>query len=219
MGVAPTHRDKAAKLAKSRIDELKKRKHTLFTHPKKLTKDEWPWLKEIFEDHPILGRGWEAKNRGLNIFPEKPPMGRSKKAREAAQAKRAALPMSEQESGRGLDEWVAFIKKDKKLQPFFESPVGMIRDWGEEIIRIGTTGYSNAGTEPKNRYLRMLAAISRGLRFKMLRARLLWADDHRRTDRWPSFCDDVKGKMTMKRFVELANAFIARKEPRSTPTP
>ena len=64
----------------------------------------------------------------------------------------------------------------------------------------------------------MLRAISRGLSIESLRARLLWADAHRRKDRWPSFCyDDEEDKIDTKRFVELAKAYIARKEAAAQP--
>ena len=46
----------------------------------------------------------------------------------------------------------------------------------------------------------------------------LLADAHRRKDRWPSFCyDDEEDKIDTKRFVELAKAYIARKEAAAQP--
>jgi transposase len=200
----------AAKLAKKRMDELAQHKKILSKRPGKLERYEWDWLKPILDDHPKLAKAWNAKNRGLDIFPEKPPLGRTKRAREAAKIKRAGLLISEPEASQKLDDWVASIVKDKELRECFKSPLSMIANWREEIIRIGTTGYSNACTESKNRFLRMFIAISRGLGFEVLRARLIWADEHRRTNRLPSFCDGIEGTITMKRFVELAKAHIAR---------
>ncbi|MGD0098241.1 MAG: transposase [Terracidiphilus sp.] len=201
----------ATKLVKIRRNELNRKKHILFKHLKDPIVVESEWLKKIFADHPILKRGWEAKNQGLNIFPVKPPLGKTKKAREAARIERAALLMTEQEASKKLDEWVASVVKDEELKEYFKTPLNMIANWREEIIRIGTTGYSNARAESKNRYLRRLMAISRGLGFEKLRARLLWADERHRANRWPSFCyDQEEDKMDMKRFVELARAHIAK---------
>jgi hypothetical protein len=99
---------------------------------------------------------------------------------------------------------------DKQLLPHFLEATNLISNWREAIIRIGTTLYSNAGVESKNRFLRMLEAISRGLNFEQLRARLLWADAHRRTDRWPDCFSDIEDRMTTQRFIELADAWLAR---------
>ncbi|MGA2351345.1 MAG: transposase [Terracidiphilus sp.] len=207
-------REKADRLAKDRKDELTNNRYKLFARRNELNDDDRFWVDRMCSEHPLLGMGWEAKNRGLDVFPVKPPLGRTKKSREAAMAKRAALLMDEQEAGRKLDEWAASIPEE--LRPFFGRPLRLIGTWREEIIRIGTTGYSNAGAESKNRYLRMLMAITHGLDFDALRARLLWADDHRRTDRWPSFCDDEEGMISMAKFVELAKAVIARNEEERT---
>ena len=123
--------------------------------------------------------------------------------------KRFAQLITEEEAGRRLDEWVSSIRKER-LESFFDQPLRMISNWRSELIRIGTTPYSNAGAESKNRYLRMLNAISRGLEFKMLRARLLWADANPAHDRWPTFCDDETGEITVERFVQLADTFLER---------
>ena len=206
-------KNKAKRAAKKKEEELNNKKKILFKHPSKLNFDEWSWLKDIFVDHPILERGWEAKNRGLNIFPEKPPLGRSKRAREAARVKRLNLLITEAEAAQRLEDWVKFINKDPELKPFFRSPLSMIKNWHQEIIRIGTTVYSNAGAESKNHYLRILAAISRGLNFEVLRARLLWADERRRTNRWPSFCyEKNENKIDTKRFVTIAKIFLERND-------
>ncbi len=79
----------------------------------------------------------------------------------------------------------------------------MIRDWREELVRIGTTIYSNADTESKNHFLRLLAADSRGLESEMLRARLQLADDHGRSERWPSCFDSVKGRIHAPRVFDF----------------
>lgn len=202
-------KEKAKQMAKSRADELTSNRHALFKRPEKLAYEEPSWVERVRSEHSLLRQGLDAKDRGLAIFPLKPPIGRSKKAMEAAKAKRAALLMDAEEAGRRLDEWAASVED---LQQFFGRPLRLIKKWREEIIRIGTTGYTNAGAEAKNRYLRTLEAISRGLSFEMKRARVLWADAHRRTGRWPSICDDVDGKVDLQRFVELADEFLAQND-------
>lgn len=199
---------KADQLAKARAKDLTQNKGILFKHPDELNDHEHLWLDEILADHPLLKKGWEAKNRGLDIFPRKPPAGRSKKARKVAAAKRIGQLMDDEEAGKRLDEWVVSI--DAQMQQYFKRVINLIARWREEIKRIGTTGFSNANAESKNRYLRMLEAISRGLSFELMRARLLWADTHSRTNRWPTFCEEEEGKITVQRFVELADAMLER---------
>lgn len=200
----------AARLAHDAKSDLTKNRYILFRRPENVKDQEWLWLNRIFAEHPILERAWEAKNRGLAIFPLKPPPGRSKKSRKAAMEKRAALLMTPEEAARRLDAWVASI--DGSLKPYYQRVLNLIVNWREEIIRIGTTPFSNGGTESKNRFLRMLEAVSRGLSPQVRRARLLWADAHRRTERWPECLGEVEGKMTLQQFVELADAFLARNE-------
>lgn len=100
------------------------------------------------------------------------------------------------------------VSDQKDLAKFFQRAINMVKNWREELIRIGTTGYSNAATESKNRYLRSLASISRGLPFKTLRARLLWADANHHTNRWPSFCDDYPGEIDSETFLQLAHDYL-----------
>lgn len=200
----------AARLAEARKRELVQNKHLLFKRPEKLKDQEWLWLNRMFADHPILGKAWQAKNRGLVIFPLKPPLGCSRKSRRAAEAKRAELLMTPEEAARKLDAWVASI--DGTLKPYYQRVLNLIANWREPILRIGTTPFSNGGTEAKNRFLRMIEAVSRGLDFEVRRARLLWADAHRRTERWPACLGEFEGKMTPQRFVHLADAMLAAKE-------
>lgn len=192
-----------------RKNELNAGSYLLRKHPKNLKKKEWQWIKRTLGDHPSLRQAWDAKNAGLNIFPEKPRMGKTKKARAEVIAARRANLMNEGEAARRLDDWAASL--DPQLQEFFRTPLNLIRDWREELIRIGTTVYTNADTESKNHFLRLLAANSRGLEYEMLRARLLWADDHGRSDRWPSCFDNVKGRIDPARVFRLAAGEIARR--------
>lgn len=192
-----------------RKNELNVGSYLLRKHPKNLKPKEWRWVRSILGDHPSLRAAWGAKNAGLDIFPAKPPMGKTKKARAEALAVRSAMLMSEEEAARRLDDWAANL--DPALQEFFQTPLNLIRNWREELIRIGTTVYSNADTESKNHFLRLLAANCRGLEFDMLRARLLWADDHGRSDRWPSCFDNVKGKINTPRVFRLAAREFARR--------
>lgn len=191
-----------------RKNELNAGSYLLRKHPKNLKKNEWPWIKRILGDHPSLRQAWDAKNAGLNIFPEKPRMGKTKKARAEVIATRLANLMNEGEAARRLDDWAASL--DPQLQDFFKTPLNLIRDWREELIRIGTTVYTNADTESKNHFLRLLAANSRGLEYEMLRARLLWAEDHGRSGRWPSCFDNVKGRINAPRLFRLAARELAR---------
>ena len=193
----------------ARKNELNAGSYLLRKHPKNLKKKEWLWIKRILGDHQALKRAWDAKNRGLDIFPEKPRMGKTINARKEVLAKRSAMLMDEAEAARRLDDWAASL--DPQLQEFFRTPLNLIRDWREELIRIGTTVYTNADTESKNHFLRLLAANSRGLEYEMLRARLLWADDHGRSDRWPSCFDNVKGRIDPPRIFRLAAREIAQR--------
>jgi len=120
--------------------------------------------------------------------------------------------MTEEDAARALHDWANEFKEDIELAEYFKRALNMIRNWRTELIRVGTTGHSNAGTEEKNRYLRRIAALSRGLTFESLRARLLWADEHRHTNRWPSFCNDFEGRIDPEKVIELALAKISRQE-------
>jgi transposase len=192
-----------------RKNELNVGSYLLRKAPKNLKKNEWQWIKLILGDHPSLRQAWDAKNNGLNIFSEKPRMEITKKSRAEVLAVRSAMLMNEVEAARRLDDWAASL--DPKLREFFRTPLNLIRDWREELIRIGTTIYTNADTESKNHFLRLLAANSRGLEYEMLRARLLWADDHGRSDRWPSCFASVKGRIDPPRLFRLASREIARR--------
>lgn len=207
----------AIRLAEDAKSDLTKHRYLLFKRPENVKDQEWLWLNRIFADHPVLQKAWEAKNRGLAIFPVKPPLGRSRKSRRAARETRAALLMTPEEAARKLDAWIASI--DGALKPYYQRVLNLIATWREEIIRIGTTPFSNGGTESKNRFVRMMEAVSRGLSPEVRRARLLWADAHRRTERWPECLGTVEGKMTLQRFVELADAWLARQAAPSTAAP
>ena len=203
-------RFEAAEKANRREKELENHRKRLCTRPENLKKDQdRKWVEQMCDEHPLLRAGHEAMIRGFRIFPVKPPLGNAGKSRAAAMEKRFAQLMTEEEAGRRLDEWVDLIRKEG-LESFFDQPLRMISNWRPELIRIGTTPYSNAGAESKNRYLRMLNAISRGLEFEMLRARLLWAETNPAHDRWPTFCDDETAEIDVERFVELADAYLER---------
>ena len=197
---------KAHALAKERNEELQDNWKTLNKRPDKLSEEEWVWLKKIFGDHPLLRKGWDAKNDGLQIFPLKPKLGGSKNVRKAAEQKRVAQLMPPEEVARKLDAWDQSI--DKEVRAYYQPVIELIERWRDEIIRIGTTPYTNAGAESKNRYLRMLEAIGRGLKFETLRARILWADAHPRPDRWPECCDRIPGRITGRKIFELHDLLI-----------
>ena len=175
-------------------------------------------MRDLLREYPLLKRAWDLKEAGLHIFPVQPSLGRTKKAREAALIERAKLRLSEEEAGRRLDTWVVRVNEQEDLATFFQRAINMIKNWREELIRIGTTGYSNAATEAKNRYLRSLASISRGLPFETLRARLLWADANHRKYRWPSFCDDYAGEIDIETFIQLARAYVAQRQSGNEPS-
>jgi len=56
----------------------------------------------------------------------------------------------------------------------------------------------------------MLEALARGLSFEQLRARLIWVDAQPRIYRWPDCFGETEGTMTTRRFIRLADAFLAR---------
>jgi transposase len=203
-------RFEAGARAKRRENELTNHRKSLCTRPENLKMDQdRKWVEQMCDEHPLLRSGHEAMIRGFNIFPLKPPLGRTRKSREAAMELRLAQLMTEEEAGRRLDEWASFVREEG-LEAFFARPLRLICNWRPELIRIGTTPYSNAGAESKNRYLRMLNAITRGLKFETLRARVLWADANPAHDRWPTFCDGETGEITAERFIQLADAFLER---------
>lgn len=205
----PRHiREQADEAVEERASELERYKRLLFERQEKLGPDGREIVKKLLGDHPLLARAYAVKESGLAIFPIQPPLGRTKKSREAALAKRAKLRLTEAEAARRLDAWVQQVQKHEDMARFFKRALNMIRNWRAELIRIGTTGYSNGATESKNRYLRRLASISRGLEFETLRARLLWADAHHRNNRWPSFCDDYDGEINARKFLELAHEHL-----------
>jgi len=67
--------------------------------------------------------------------------------------KRAKQLISPEKAGQRLDDWVDSI--DAQLAPHFRKATDLIRtdlieNWREEVIRIGTTPYSNAFAESKS---------------------------------------------------------------------
>ena len=200
----------AGERAKRRENELTNHRKVLCTRPENLKSDQdRKWVEQMCDEHPLLQSGHEAMIRGYKIFPLKPPFGKTRKSRAPAMEERFAQLMTEEEASRRLDEWASSVR-DEGLEAFFDRPLRLISNWRPELIRIGTTPYSNAGAESKNRYLRMLNAISRGLNFEILRARVLWADANPAHDRWPTFCDDETGEITVERFIQIADDFLER---------
>jgi transposase len=217
--IRPGVRKKAKDAVNEKSNRLDRYKFLLFERQENLSRkpDNLLILNEFLREYPLLARAWALKEAGLKIFPVQPSMGRTRKAREAALIERAKLRLSSEEAARRLDAWVKQVKEQKDLAKFFQRAVNMVKKWREELVRIGTTGYSNAATESKNRYLRSLASISRGLPFKTLRARLLWADANHREDRWPSFCDDYPGEIDIETFIQLAHDYLAQRKPGDVP--
>ncbi len=208
-------RDKAKDAVNKKAGEFDSYKFLLFARQENLNSkpDKLRIVRDLLREYPLLKRAWDLKEAGLHIFPVQPSLGRTNKAREAALIERARLRLSPEEAARRLDAWVKQVNEQEDLAKFFQRAVNMIKNWREELILIGTTGYSNAATESKNRYLRSLASISRGLPFKTLRARLLCADANHRKDRWPSFCDDYPGEIDSETFLRLAHDYLAQRKP------
>jgi len=198
----------------TKAKEFDSNKFLLFARYESLASkpDKLVILNELLREYPRLARAWNLKEAGLQIFPVKPTLGRTKKAREAALIERVKLRLTAEEAGSKLDAWVKQVNEQEDLAKFFQRAVNMVKNWREELIQIGTTGYSNAATESKNRYLRSLASASRGLPFRTLRARLLWADANHRTDRWPSFCDSYDGEIDNETFLALAHDYVAQQK-------
>jgi transposase len=195
-------------------DRLDRNKFLLFERLENLSRkpEKMKVVNELLREHPLLARAWNLKESGLKVFPVQPSLGRTRKSREAAMIERAKLRLSEEETARRLDAWAKQVSEQEDLAEFFKRAVNMVKNWRAELIRIGTTGYSNAATESKNRYLRSLASISRGLPFETLRARLLWADANHREDRWPSFCDGYDGEIDNDAFLALAHDYLAQQK-------
>jgi transposase len=213
--ISSSVRKKVQDAVNEKSNRLDKYKLLLFERQENLSKkpDNLRTVNELLRQYPLLARAWALKEAGLDIFPVQPSLGRTKKSREAALIERAKLRLSPEEANRKLDAWVKQVKEQKDLAKSFQRAVNMVKNWPEELVRIGTTGYSNAATESKNRYLRSLASISRGLPFKTLRARLLWADANHRKDRWPSFCDDYPGEIDSEIFIRLAHDYLEQRKP------
>lgn len=213
--ISPDVRKKTNDAVSEKAKEFDKHKFLLFARYENLASkpDDLLIVKKLLREYPLLARAWNLKEAGLHIFPAQPPLGRTKISKEAALIERAKLRLSREEAARRLDAWAQQVKKETDLSGFFKKAINMIKNWREELIRIGTMGYSNAATESKNRYLRSLASISRGLPFNTLRARLLWADANHRTERWPSFCDGYEGVIDNETFVALARDYLAQQKP------
>jgi hypothetical protein len=57
--------------------------------------------------------------------------------------------------------------------------------------------------------LRTFERNARGHKFNLLRARQLWFDAFRRTNRWPRFCDTIDGRVTTIRLIEVVDVMEA----------
>jgi hypothetical protein len=161
----------------------------------KETEEEKRTINGLLDDLPLLKAAWEVKNAGPEIFPHKPRASRSKAARRAANAQKASAavpPVDMNEVARKLDEWA---EMSDELKPYFTKALSLVSAWRPELLRIASTGLNNAKAEAKVSQLRTFNRMGRGLRFDMLRARQLWFDAFRRTNRWPSFCDDSKATL------------------------
>jgi transposase len=184
----------------------------------KETIEEKRIIKALLDDLPLLNAAWDVKNSGLEIFPHKPRASRSKAARNAAKSQEAAAavpPVDVEEVARKLDEWA---EMSEELKPFFKKALGLVSGWRPELLRIASTGLNNGKAEAKVSQLRTFNRMGRGLTFDLLRARQLWFDAFHRTNRWPSFCDDIKGNITSGRFIDLVDAMLETGENAPEPT-
>lgn len=184
----------------------------------KETEEETKIIKELLDRLPLLKAAWEVKNAGLEIFPHKPRASRSKAARREAKSQEASAavpPVDMKEVARKLDEWA---EMSEELKPFFKKALNLVRDWRPELLRIASTGLNNGKAEAKVSQLRTFNRMGRGLHFDMLRARQLWFDAFRRTNRWPSFCDDIEGNITSRRFIEFVDAVLETRENEAAPS-
>ena len=150
----------AEKLTTKGRERLKRERYVLFKRRSTLTTAE-----EIKRDlwlgaHPLLKEAYDLKESGLAFLDdEKTPA----------------------EASAEFDRWKASL--GKSTASFFAPAVNYIKPWREEIFRYRNEGDTNAISEVKNFAVHVLNTLGRGYGFKVLRARLLWAD-HCKSKHW-----------------------------------
>lgn len=127
--------------------------------------------------HPSLKKAYELEESGLALLDgDKTP----------------------EQFSAAFDLWKASI--DASMELYFSPAVKYIEPWRYEIFRYREACNANAISEAKNRTVHLLNSLGRGYKFKVLRARLLWADEYR-PKHW---LDDRRGSgMTARKLAQL----------------
>ena len=117
---------------------------------------EQRWRVEIwFNQLPLLKAAYEAKERFYKFYD----------ATSHPAASRAYL------------DWQHSLSKEVK--PYFAPMMGSIGNWWAEIFAYFDYRYTNAATEGANSLIRTVESMTRGISFPVLRAKLLFAQDHK----------------------------------------
>jgi transposase len=179
-------KSKADKRASERKSDLKKRRLWLSPRPEDLSPGQTLWVQDVLSEFPLLKAAYELKNEGLEITSKK----RKKKTPEQVRA--------------GIESWLCSCE-ESSAGSFFSRPKNVLTNWKEELVRSADKAINTSKVESKNGLFKLRIRMGRGVSIETMRAFMVWADAHRRTNRWPKVCGDVKS-MTARQFFEYLDS-------------
>jgi transposase len=179
-------KSKADKRASERKSDLKKRRLWLSPRPEDLSDGQTLWVQDVLSEFPLLKAAYELKNEGLEVTSKK----RKKKTAEEVRA--------------GIEHWLGSCE-GSSAGSFFSRPRNILTNWKEELVRSADKAINTNKVESKNGLFKLRIRMGRGVSIETMRAFMVWADAHRRTNRWPRVCGDVKS-MTARQFFEFLDS-------------
>src|ERR1035438_5093887 len=177
---------KADKRVSERISDLTKRRLWLSPRPENLSPGQTIWVQDVLSEFPLLKAAYELKNEGLEITSKK----RKKKTPDEVRA--------------GIEHWLGSFE-ESSAGSFFSSPRNILTNGKEKLVRSDDKGINPNKDESKNGLYKLRIRMCRGVSIETMRAFMVWADAHRRTNRWPKVCGGVKS-MTARQYFEFLDS-------------
>jgi len=177
---------KADKRASERKSDLTKRRLWLSPRQADLKPGQAIWVEDVLSEFPLIKAAYELKNEGLEITSKK----RKKKTPDEVRA--------------GIEHWLD-LWKESIAGSFFSTAKNILMNWEEELVRSADKGINTSKIESKNGLFKLRNRMGRGVSIETMRAFMVWADAHRRTNRWPKVCGDVKS-MTARHFFKFLDS-------------
>lgn len=163
--------------------QLKKDRYVLLTRKSELNGFDNQLKLQIWtENFPLLGKGYELKEKFFDIYEAK----------------------SVDEAYQLYQSWLTEIPKE--LMPYFEPLIKSMTNWEEEIFNYFNVSITNAYTESLNNLIKITNKIGRGYSFEALRAKILFTQGYRKVKKKKKF---KEVSTTFDKMYDLQNIYIS----------